>query len=99
MYDSYIMRRTQIYLDELQDRRLADRARGAGVSKSTLIRTAIDLYLDAQDGDEARLAGFRDAVRAVAGSAPDLPPGAEYVQALHEIDRGRQERLEALRTG
>ena len=99
MYDSYIMRRTQIYLDELQDRRLADRARVAGESKSTLIRAAIDLYLDAQDGEEARLTGYRDAVQAVAGSAPDLAPGAEYVRALREIDLGRQERLEARRTG
>jgi len=99
MYDSYIMRRTQIYLDELQDRRIADRARVAGVSKSTLIRTAIDLYLDAHDGEEARLAAFRDAVRAVAGTAPDLPPGAEYVKALRANDRRRQEQLEARRRG
>ncbi len=99
MYNSYIMRRTQIYVDELQDRRLSDRARVAGVSKSTLIRAAIDLYLDAQDGEEARLTGFRDTVRAVSGAAPDLAPGAEYVKALRANDRRRQEHLEARRTG
>jgi Arc/MetJ-type ribon-helix-helix transcriptional regulator len=39
------MRRTQIYLDEEQDRRLAARARADGTTKSALIREAIDLLL------------------------------------------------------
>jgi hypothetical protein len=99
MYDSDIMRRTQIYLDELQDRRLAERARAAGVSKSTLIRTAIDTYLESQEGEAARLESFREAVRAVAGAAPGLSPGADYADALRDADRRRHERLKARRRG
>lgn len=39
------MRRTQIYLDEEQDRRLAARARADGITKSAVIRQAIDQFL------------------------------------------------------
>jgi len=42
---TYIMRRTQIYLDDDQDRRLAARARADGTTKSALIRAAIDQFL------------------------------------------------------
>jgi len=97
MYDSYIMRRTQIYLDESQDGRLAQRAAAAGVSKSTLIRSAIDAYLEGHGDEATRLDGFRQAVRAVSGVAPDLEPGADYVRALRDSDRERQPRLEGRR--
>jgi hypothetical protein len=40
MHAPYIVRRTQIYLDEEQDRRLAERARATGRTKSDLIREA-----------------------------------------------------------
>ena len=93
------MRRTQIYLDEAQDRRLSERATAAGVSKSTLIRTAIDAFLQSQDREAAQLDAFRNAVAAVAGAAPDLPPGAEYVRTMRANDRERHERLEARRRG
>jgi hypothetical protein len=99
MYDLYIVRRTQIYLEESQDGRLAGRAAAAGVSKSTLIRTAIDEYLQKDDDEATRLESFRAAVHRASGVAPDLRPGAEYVQALRDNDRGRQERLEARRRG
>jgi predicted transcriptional regulator len=39
------MRRTQIYLDEDQDRRLRARARADGTTKSAVIREAIDQFL------------------------------------------------------
>ena len=97
MYDSYIMRRTQIYLDEGQDGRLAQRAAATGVSKSTLIRSAIEAYLEGQDDEATRLEGFREAVRAASGVAPDLEPGADYVRALRDNDRERQTRLETRR--
>jgi predicted DNA-binding protein len=42
---TYIMRRTQIYLDDDQDRRLERRARATGTSRSALIREAIDRFL------------------------------------------------------
>ena len=99
MYDSYIMRRTQIYLDEGQDGRVAQRAAAAGVSKSTLIRTAIDAYLQREEDEATRLEGFRAAVRSASGAAPDLERGADYVRALRDNDRKRQERLEARRRG
>jgi predicted transcriptional regulator len=39
------MKRTQIYLDEDQNERLGRRARATGVTKSALIRAAIDAFL------------------------------------------------------
>jgi predicted DNA-binding protein len=54
MYDPYIMKRTQIYLEADQDRRLASRARAAGATKSTLIREAIDSYLSMSEDETAR---------------------------------------------
>lgn len=41
----YIMKRTQIYLDEDQDRRLAKRSRTTGRTKSELIREALQRFL------------------------------------------------------
>jgi predicted DNA-binding protein len=94
MYALYIVKRTQIYIDDAQDRRLAERAATTGATKSKLIREAIDAYLDGGEGEEARLARFRAAARAAAGSAPYLPPGREYVEALREADAERQRELE-----
>ena len=42
VYDSYIVKRTQIYLDDRQDDDLARRAAAEGVTKSALIRRAVD---------------------------------------------------------
>jgi hypothetical protein len=99
MYDSYIVRRTQIYLDDRQDARLADRATAEGVTKSALIRRAVDAYLD-DGGDEAlRLARFRTAVDAVAGVAPDLPSGSAYVERLRRRDIERDAAVEQRRRG
>lgn len=68
------MRRTQIYLEDEQTARLADRAQAARTTRSELIRRAIDDYLDRPDEDDerARLARFKEAVREVAGIAPYL---------------------------
>lgn len=52
MYDLYIMKtqhslaRTQIYLTQAQQARLALACRGSAASKSELIRRAIDQFLD-----------------------------------------------------
>ena len=51
----YIVHRTQIYLEEEQSRRLAERARSTGRTRSTLIREAIDAYLGATDEGESEL--------------------------------------------
>lgn len=41
----YIVRRTQIYLDDAQDRALAARAVASGTTKSAVIRHAVEAYL------------------------------------------------------
>ena len=99
MYALYIMRRTQIYLDEDQDRRLAERARATGRTKSDLIRQAVDRLLDEPLSGEEELARFRAAADAAFGIAPSLEDGATYVRKLRDIDRRRAERLEEQRHG
>jgi hypothetical protein len=97
MYVLYIMRRTQIYLDERQDDDLARRAAAEGVTKSALIRRAVGAYLDNRGDDELRLTRFRAAVDAVAGAAPTLPEGALYVERLRALDADRQAEIERRR--
>ena len=87
------MKRTQIYVDEEQDRRLAQRASQLGVTKSELIRTAVDGFL-AEDDAERRLVVFREAVTRSAATVRTLPPAADYVTGLRGADA---ERLKALR--
>lgn len=93
MYDLYIMRRTQIYLDESQGERLARSAAAGGTTVSALIRAAIDAYLDGPPSSEERLRRFRSAVREAAGTSPDLPPGDEYVEAIRPDYRIRERGL------
>jgi predicted transcriptional regulator len=94
MYAVYIMRRTQIYLDEEQDRRLAERARATGRTKSDLLREALDRLLASPLSEEEELARFRAAASAAFGVAPYLEDGPTYVRRLRDNDRRRQERLE-----
>lgn len=93
MYDLYIVRRTQIYLEEEQHERLTERAHQTGQSMSELIRHAIDRDLDGDD-EEFVLRRFRETVRDVAGCAPYLEDGATYVRTLREVGRQRAEELE-----
>lgn len=89
------MRRTQIYLDEQQDRVLASRAAAEGRTKSQIIRDALDQYLErTSDDHQTRMERFRAGVEAAAGIAPYLPDGATYVQELRKRDRVRQRELE-----
>ena len=94
MYDLYIVRRTQIYLDEEQAERLQSRAAAEGTTLSALIRRAIDALLERGDEGE-RLTAFRRAVEASAGLAPDLPAGRSYVEELRERDLERERALSA----
>lgn len=71
---SYIVRRTQIYLGEQQAEQLDERASTRGATRSALIMEAIDSYLDADEHEPARLARFRYAVEATAGSRPTFRP-------------------------
>lgn len=97
MYDVYIMRRTQIYLDESQHERLGKRARATGTTTSDLIREAVDAYLGGREDDQTQLLAFRTAVRAAAGAAPRLPKGRRYVEELRKGDAQRERALEERR--
>jgi Ribbon-helix-helix protein, copG family len=94
MYTQYIVKRTQIYLEERQDGAIAKRAAAEGVTKSTVIRRAIDAYLTGPDEKERKLSEFRAAAKEAFGSAPYLPPGKQYVEELRRIDAERQAELE-----
>jgi len=94
MYVSYIMKRTQIYLESDQDRRLSARARAAGSTKSTLIREAIETYLSASEDDASRLSEFHAALDAMVVSPIDLPDGRTFVDELRRADRAREEDIE-----
>jgi Arc/MetJ family transcription regulator len=93
MYTSYIMKRTQIYLDERQAAELNRRARVRGTTASKMIREAIDEYLAEPDAAEGRLARYRAALDASFGIAPYLPDGAGYVEKLRQGDRDRDREL------
>jgi predicted DNA-binding protein len=96
MYDMYIMKRTQIYLEADQDRRIASRATASGVTKSTLIREAIEAYLVKPD-DADELAAFRAAIDAAAGAPVKLPDGATSVDTIRAADVARQAELDERR--
>jgi hypothetical protein len=93
MYDTYIVKRTQIYLDEEQAERLSRRAALRGTTASKMIREAIDEYLAAPDDDAERLARYRAALDAAFGTAPYLPAGAAYVDEVRNADRAREVEL------
>lgn len=97
MYGLYIVKRTQIYLDERQDEELGRRAAAEGLTKSELIRRAVDTYLNGAGDEQLRLARFKAAVEAVAGAAPGLPRGSLYVERLRALDVRRQEEIERRR--
>jgi hypothetical protein len=97
MYDSYIMKRTQIYLEEAQHERLSERARAAGTTKSDLIREAVDAYLTGSADEGTQLVAFRSAVRAAAGTVRRLPKGRQYVEELRRGDAERAQGLEERR--
>lgn len=68
----YIMKRTQIYLDEDQDSKLGRRAAAAGVTKSALIRMAIDRFLSRDPSPTDLAAVLNDTYGALPGiTAPD----------------------------
>jgi len=93
MYAAYIVRRTQIYLDERQSAELARRAAARGTTASKMIREAIDRYLAEPADAEEPLRRFRAALEASFGAAPHLPHGATYVEELRRADRDRDEEL------
>jgi predicted DNA-binding protein len=98
MYDAYIVRRTQIYLEIDQDALLEERARSVGRTKSALIREAIDAYLGNGSAlDDAAVARLRVAAGQAHGIAPYLPRGEEYVESLRAGDAEREDELRSRR--
>lgn len=97
MYATYIVRRTQIYLEESQHETLSTRAAAVGSTTSELIREAVDAYLAGPQADRGQLLAFREAVRAVAGSVPRLPEGSSYVNEMRAVDLDREQALERRR--
>jgi Arc/MetJ family transcription regulator len=86
MYISYIVKRTQIYLDDQQAAELARRSAVRGTTASKMIREAIDQYLAGPDEEADRLTRFGAALDATFGVAPYLEEGAEYVARLRDAD-------------
>jgi hypothetical protein len=93
MYTSYIVKRTQIYLDELQAAELGRRAAVRGTTASKMIREAIDHYLAGPDEEADRMARFAAALDASFGAAPYLEEGAAYVDRLRHADVQRDVEL------
>lgn len=91
MYISYIMQtsisltRTQIYLTQQQQQRLADVSRQTAVSKSELIRLAVNQFLDQKATQPAK--SNQQKLAGLAGLWTDrddmADPGA-YLQALRQ---------------
>lgn len=98
MYTTYIVRRTQIYVGDDQDRLLAERAGSLGTTKSAVIRDAIDAFLQPDASRDAGVDRFRAAVLGAAGIASYLPTGSEYVEQLRAADAERERELHARRT-
>ena len=94
MYTSYIMKRTQIYLDDRQSAELRQRAAVRGTTASKMIREAIDQYLADPDDTADRLARYRSALESAFGVAPYLAAGADYVDQLRDTDRARERELD-----
>lgn len=89
MYDSYIMptnqtlARTQVYLTQAQQARLQAAARHAAVTKSELIRQAIDQFLDQQPTASANDKAQR--LKSIAGmwaERSDMADPAAYIKTL-----------------
>lgn len=89
MYNLYTMQadqtltRTQIYLTQAQQKRLALASRSAAVTKSELIRRAIDQFLDQQPA--ATPAARAQRLSSIAGlwaGRDDMADPSSYVRAL-----------------
>ena len=89
------MRRTQIYLDQEQAARLDERAAAEGTSRSTVIRRAVDVYLEQEERDTAAWrAQWKEALEKSAGVAAYLGEGSEYVEEIRRVDAERLAQFE-----
>lgn len=90
----YIMRRTQIYLGDRQHARLARLATASGVTKSSLIRDAIDAFLPGSKPDGNSLLRFHAVLEEIERGPVSLADGRQYVKDLRRSDLARQQELE-----
>ena len=93
MCNTYIMRRTQIYLTEAQGRLLESRSKSTGRTISELIREAIDAAY-ASGRQASRAERVRIARRAAAAWSDIAETGAQYVDRIRGNRRGRLQRGE-----
>ena len=82
------MKRTQVYLTESQDRRLARIAEERGVSRAAALRWALDMALETGDAE----AEARAVILATAGLLADHPDWPEWQRAVR--GRSATERLD-----
>ena len=89
MYDSYIMEtdqtltRTQIYLTQAQQKRLALACRSAAVTKSELIRRAVDQFLDQQPATTPAAKAQRlSSIAGLWAGRKDMADPSAYVRAI-----------------
>lgn len=90
----YIMKRTQIYLGDGQHARLARLATASGVTKSSLIRDAIDAFLQGSKPDGNSLLRFHAVLEEIERGPVSLADGRQYVKDLRRRDLARQQELE-----
>jgi hypothetical protein len=84
------MHRTQVYITDEQDGRIAARAADAGISKAEVIRRMLDQGLGIDDGIEER----RRAIRATAGLVPEAEDSDSWLARVRA--GGADERLRTL---
>ena len=82
------MKRTQIYISEEQDRRIASRAADAGVSKAEIIRRLLDRGLGIDDDTEVRLR----AVNETFGILPEASDWPEWLAQVRGVDADERRR-------
>jgi Arc/MetJ-type ribon-helix-helix transcriptional regulator len=89
MYNLYTMKtaqmlaRTQIYLTQMQQTRLAAACRRAAVTRSELIRQAVDRFLDQQPStSRADRAQRLEGIAGLWADRSDMADPAAYVRAL-----------------
>ena len=88
MYNLYIMQtnqtltRTQIYLTQAQQKLLALASRGAAVTKSELIRRAVDQYLDQPAATPAGKAQRLSSIAGLWAGREDMADPTAYVRQL-----------------
>jgi hypothetical protein len=97
MYDPYTMKRTQIYLDEAQDRELKRRAAAERTTKSALIRRAIRREVERSSDEALALVRLRAAIDVAFGAAPHLAAASSYVDEVRARDADRDAALDRRR--